>query len=1218
MKTPSQQSLRFHIDMTGCDLSEPVEFHGLGQIVEVKPHNEVSISSIPDTHVLNHATHYKPTHFADLIPRNENHFAAQIVQVVSRPEKGALLGRMLRLGYHFPDLVLRQIWRDLLRSQDEKGARTGLTSRLLSLGLTELPADEDAALELFLTCNTVIDPISTACALVGLSPTLISVNPRDAVRVQNRHILGEGDERSEQFQNVSNLASTIQNLGSAWSQPVDCTDERGHPILAEYDLPMKSDPTKFVWRKGQVMQRSDVHPDVLEAARPVVETASNSAADDPGLSRLNWTPLGGATAQAGSVVAPESTHIPKEESKYTWTVMDAGYHHGIKIPSGSVASLTTSSVKAEVFNRFSRTACLGYRFFDKSGRAVGGVTATEHMIPALDCFAGIPYWPKAHDIEVTDMPADAAEIEFLFGSFGIDDWTKDISGRGASATVMFQVVTPTVIAAAGGYITSFDGVRRLIDDKVLMGIVGGLFVWTYSEIDCPENAFHFAAKFGAGKLAAAGMESLVAFIAETVTEGDLFASALGPAGVAYLLAGQVGTVAGIAVTTSQCLSAPATTKVRCRRGLRVRLGVKPDPKDGVWPLVADNFRAELHPLNGEPQIVTGSCANASGQSGEIWLQFDNVIVGTQFRLSFKVYSDNGWLAGQWGSPEIYTAKLEESESFMRLGSFAITENIIPLDRHTQYHFHSERKRTDDGNVVWSEKGEVPPPTTLEHHLSGHGQSSNPIRSLANLGYKADTHELYFAWHGAKQARGRERNQEGQSHGIARVPKDRPNVMGSEAEVSQSTTPIVPSQMSVGPGTDYAWFTNRVINIGSWEDAIRYSTDPGRGEMSIAAPVGQEFGGHLGIYKCTHGIANLRNSHKFAIGAFDRNEPRGGAPSFTHGGSGERPGLMRGPQQIRVAPDGRILIYEAGNNRVQAFDVRGNPVYCFAPDDYVHEMDLDDWKRHVEQGDLSPLYDRIGVDGQTDGIPFGSEVVPLLNAGFAKAGTALVHMLCASGIDVVFDKDRPDDPRSSAQVHKIREGVWHILDPRRRGWRMEQPPGFDGPFALEIPVNAEVEISPGGKNQLPAWRIVDDSLGRAWYVGPRWNDPSKLCFTRLLPYFPVDPYRHNIHENPQFEVLDVAVESKGYVYVLTRKRLSGTHLQDEVEDYALHLYHPLGHLLSTTPDQTAAKPGDYPVFAKMDVDDFRTVYGLGFGAVWGGSPSVCQPQLSRWFPNPPSK
>lgn len=42
------------------------------------------------------------------------------------------------------------------------------------------------------------------------------------------------------------------------------------------------------------------------------------------------------------------------------------------------------------------------------------------------------------------------------------------------------------------------------------------------------------------------------------------------------------------------------------------------------------------------------------------------------------------------------------------------------------------------------------------------------------------------------------------------------------------------------------------------------------------------------------------------------------------GKGSRPGLINSPVASAVAPDGMILVLEAGNNRIQALDLGANP------------------------------------------------------------------------------------------------------------------------------------------------------------------------------------------------------------------------------------------------------------------------------------------------------
>jgi hypothetical protein len=59
----------------------------------------------------------------------------------------------------------------------------------------------------------------------------------------------------------------------------------------------------------------------------------------------------------------------------------------------------------------------------------------------------------------------------------------------------------------------------------------------------------------------------------------------------------------------------------------------------------------------------------------------------------------------------------------------------------------------------------------------------------------------------------------------------------------------------------------------------------------------------------------------------------GAPTLSqaHAGNGKRPGLTQSPIAVCVTVDGTIVVLESGANRLQAFDVNGNPVAMFGPD-----------------------------------------------------------------------------------------------------------------------------------------------------------------------------------------------------------------------------------------------------------------------------------------------
>lgn len=83
-----------------------------------------------------------------------------------------------------------------------------------------------------------------------------------------------------------------------------------------------------------------------------------------------------------------------------------------------------------------------------------------------------------------------------------------------------------------------------------------------------------------------------------------------------------------------------------------------------------------------------------------------------------------------------------------------------------------------------------------------------------------------------------------------------------------------------------------------------------------------------------------------------------------------------------------------------------------------------------------------------------------------------------------------------------------------------------------------------------------------------------------------------------EYLDMAIEFKGYIYVLSRNTSSGI--------YSMDIYTPAGALLATTVNMNVAK---------LAVDLFRNVFTLNFDTMQPVG-ALTQPSISEWIPSTP--
>lgn len=389
------------------------------------------------------------------------------------------------------------------------------------------------------------------------------------------------------------------------------------------------------------------------------------------------------------------------------------------------------------------------------------------------------------------------------------------------------------------------------------------------------------------------------------------------------------------------------------------------------------------------------------------------------------------------------------------------------------------------------------------------------------------------------------------------------------------------------------------------------------------------------------------------------------PAVPVSGHGIRQGLMRGPVAVTVAADGRILVLESLNRRIQAFDLNGNPAASFV-------------------GDLVATLSRDEVSGDLDNGWFTGTI----RRAFDGGGAFLSHRWRISGgktnIEVV-----PGDNQYglSDQLVLTKEGAflsddWTICDAKaeepisyRVQWEgqaltvsLDGQPLFDLPLdskmfldrgavdeqivaAFEehgrtislqsmvtgVPLtvgadNAEaldrIEITQSIRDALASRGVIlgDDAAVspsisvRVIEAGAEWtivDSTDSLSYTvRLDPKDESQLQAYHLDatmklvNKPADTFLDVAIEALGFIYVL-----SYTNEGKSVADYRLDLYDPSGKFLSRTPDSGVDPRATGVNGAKLVVDQWRTMYTLNFEYILGPDGRT-EPSLSLWNPTTP--
>jgi hypothetical protein len=317
------------------------------------------------------------------------------------------------------------------------------------------------------------------------------------------------------------------------------------------------------------------------------------------------------------------------------------------------------------------------------------------------------------------------------------------------------------------------------------------------------------------------------------------------------------------------------------------------------------------------------------------------------------------------------------------------------------------------------------------------------------------------------------------------------------------------------------------------------------------------------------------------------------------GEGLREGLLNKPVALTITSDGRILVLEEVTQRIQAFDVLGNPVPCFSVGQTAFKLDkslvsaLDNrdattelikaFQKSVMPG-MAPLLieDEDSAPGSVEALDKGT-VDKALSDAFVKSGYA--------------HNDAGGNPPSFTVDTTTAGSLWLVTDK-----------GSTATFDVRY-IEDDLGIMQLAVFRSFAFAIEIKSAGRDWVVTDTANqmtfsvsnkstggDPD-LRGIRLLATMPL-----RTQGKQGINHLDVAVEGTGYIYTLYT--VAGTN--GGSPEYMLDVYAPDGSPLF---DQS----GVYA--AKLTVDQWRAMFTLNYEKILGPGQRT-EPSVSQWAPSTP--
>lgn len=324
------------------------------------------------------------------------------------------------------------------------------------------------------------------------------------------------------------------------------------------------------------------------------------------------------------------------------------------------------------------------------------------------------------------------------------------------------------------------------------------------------------------------------------------------------------------------------------------------------------------------------------------------------------------------------------------------------------------------------------------------------------------------------------------------------------------------------------------------------------------------------------------------------------------GLGLREGLMNGPKAITITIDGRILILESINTRIQAFDIMANPVQCFAGN-ISFQTNVDSAAELDDFGNSDSLFQIL-----QNQVPVFEPDPTILDK---RCLLTSVFSMNSSFVDILNEGNFTQDLQTqfsqngiftgtNITITKTADNIWMIKDidfgmywdVRYNGEGDEQVDVYRG-FMLSVSVIAKGE----------EW-IIRDKTNTLTFEVKKQTDPNNssnvyLKFQRMVSIMKL---KDKPTGDTAIQYLDLAVENKGFIYVLAYTNEGNTS-----SDYRIDIYNPDGTPVNSDPMNHNGNVNG----AKMTVDQWRTLFTLNYEQMHGdgGRP---EPTISQWIPTTP--
>ncbi len=565
------------------------------------------------------------------------------------------------------------------------------------------------------------------------------------------------------------------------------------------------------------------------------------------------------------------------------------------------------------------------------------------LIPPVTTVFGVPIPadPTQLTIPIWD---DVHTVKLLMGGLGQGSYDAAVCPIGITVTVLAELVLPVFILAAGSAITNSNAVKSLLaDPEVLFAVctagaflAGGAGAAAIATAQNPASAAKgMAAEFGPMLLSPA--TSLGKWVAEKFSEGA--AERAAPfVDIALAVINGAVTAAELAQTIIEVLDSPFVFETDITRSMGLQVQLVPDHRYHKFPDYHNTLQVIVAYDTGTTQPSLTQSLPATTLSDPITVTFASVPAGGKLKIYAFFYAANGWQSGQ-GQTGWIQASSNDGNSLVVSG-LEITTNEIPLNDKSVY-VHQEKTGMSDNAINWIAAVDTPPAVTL-------GNMNAQMLYLSAITIAQEPEMIGYCW---------------QATGL-NIPPDSTSQPASNDALWTLQNLSVLQQPQSGYAYPDIGFTSKAgiaYNIASDDNSstnffidasnpdFDSQSNPSGGfhirslNLAYAGPPPVFNGGSNQSYgrfpdaldkyiyhPQGYIIGFSVTSNKLYICKLADNpvtDTTAGMATLASG-PGDREGLLQGPAGLAVALDGRILILESLNKRIQAFDLHGTPVAYF--------------------------------------------------------------------------------------------------------------------------------------------------------------------------------------------------------------------------------------------------------------------------------------------------